>query len=208
MATPKKPQRPEGVELREVPLSEFQRWERNPKGHDIGLLIVSLRTYGLVRPPAVNPSLGKLIYGHGLTEALERMMEAGEDPPRRVRINGDGQWMIPTNFVDLEEPLHEPYLIIDNRATELGGWDFDILPSILQDLASQDLLDVTGFDGDDLDAMIKWNSQEAFPGHKEVDESIADSVERGTCPSCGIEFPIGHARKLWLDKQNAPPSDE
>jgi len=210
MATPKKAQRKgDAVELKLLPLSELKRWDRNPKDHDIGLLIHSLKTYGLVRPPAISTATDKLLYGHGLSEALELMKADGEDAPRRVAVDKKtGEWLIPTNLVDLEEPLHEPYLVIDNRSTELGGWDYGILPSILTELVAEDRLEITGFDADDLDSMIRWNEGEAFPGHREVDESVADSVEMGCCPSCRVEFPLGHARKLWLNEQKQTPDAE
>jgi hypothetical protein len=156
MATRKTKQQTAGVELRLVPLAELHRWDRNPKDHDIGLLVQSLKTYGLVRPPALSTSTGKLLYGHGLSEALETMRAEGDDPPRRVQVSDDGEWLIPTTVVDLEEPLHEPYLVIDNRSTELGGWDHGVLPSILADIAAGGRLELTGFDADDLEAFSFW----------------------------------------------------
>lgn len=198
----------EEVQLKFLPLDTLQEWDRNPKGHDVGLLIHSLKTYGLVRPPAINLVNEKLIYGHGLTGALRIMKQAGDDPPRRVGVDPkSGDWLIPCHVVDLEEPLHEPYLVVDNRSTELGGWDFQMLPEMLEDIASRDLLEVTGFDSDDIAEMIKHNEKEAFTGHTAVGEEVAFTVPLGLCPECGHKFPLNQARKLW-DAQNKESGSE
>jgi len=144
---------PSDVELEWISIDDVKPWDRNPKDHDVGLIITSLRTYGYVRPATVNRATGKLLLGHGLIEALRQMKANGDDPPRRVRAQ-NGTWTIPVVMTDLESPLHEPYVIIDNRSTELGGWDEGLLPSILLDLAKEDRLDITGFDEHDLSEML------------------------------------------------------
>lgn len=184
MTTTQEGQR-DDVELQFLTFDELEAWDRNPKDHDVGLLITSLRTYGLIRPPAINTTTGKLLYGHGLSKALKTMHESGEDPPRRVRAD-NGTWTIPTHVVDLEEPLHEPYLVIDNRSTELGGWDRGLLPDVLSDIAERGYLEATGFDGDDLDVMLTNNPAYSEPEDGEVPR--LDERSPVICPICGHEF--------------------
>ena len=72
-------------------------------------------------------------------------------------MGADGEWLIPvirgTEFESEEEA--EGYLVADNRSVELGGWDETVLSQVLADFAAHDALEGTGFDGDDLDALLR-----------------------------------------------------
>ena len=75
-----------------------------------------------------------------------------------------------------------------NRITEIGGWDDKALADILSDLAArgEDAFDGIGYDGDDLDQMLRELTPPEF---KEYDESTADDVQYIECPECGHKFP-------------------
>lgn len=168
------------IDLRLVPLDDLVHWDRNPKGHDIDLLVRSLKTYGYVRPIMVNDNIGKMLFGHGLHEALTKMRDEGDDPPRRVEVDESGAWMVRVLFCDLEEPLHEPYVVIDNRSTELGGWDDGLLVSALSDAGDLGLLEATGFSNEDLEAMLM-----DFSAVPEGDQSELGTTKVKKCPHCG-----------------------
>jgi ParB-like chromosome segregation protein Spo0J len=164
---------------------------RNPREHDLGAIIVSIRQFGYLDPGTIDERSGYFAEGHGRTRALLEMQRQQEDPPRYVEAR-NGDWYVPVNrgmdFASDDELL--AYLVAHNRTTERSGWDNEQLVGILQDLAAADdaLFQATGYDGDDVDAMITMLAlPEEFP---EYDESVADEVSMCTCPKCGHEFPL------------------
>lgn len=146
-----------GLHIEYVPLGELKKWERNPREHDLSSLLKSVERFGFVSPPIVDESSGQLVAGHGRLETLERMKAEGQRPPNRI-VESDGEWLVPVlrgvSFDNLAEA--EAYLIADNRLSDLGGWIDRELAAILSDLAgtSEELLESTGYDADDLAAML------------------------------------------------------
>ena len=178
----------ESLRVKYIPLADLKPATRNPKDHDIGAIVESFKRFGFVAPGILNEATGRIVVGHGRAEALAAMKNDGEDPPGRItKKNGD--WLVPVvhgiSFENDEEA--EAYLIADNRLTELGGWDYAVLPKILGGLKEREALEVTGFDDDDLKQMMGWLKEEndGYPGAKEYDENVADDVEVGQCPKCG-----------------------
>ena len=166
-----------------MPLSKLVRAPRNPKDHDLGAIHNSISRFNFVAPLIIDETSGKLVAGHGRLDALQAMKAQGQPVPERITVE-DGEWLVPVvrgvAFADPQEA--EAYLVADNRTTELGGWDESMLAEVLSDLAAEDALDGTGFDGEDLDAILANLQPPEFP---EYDESVADDVEFITCPECG-----------------------
>jgi hypothetical protein len=161
---------------------------RNPKGHDIEAIITSISTFGYVAPGALDERTGWFIEGHGRTEALSVMRKQQMDCPQRIeQRNGDWYAPVVRGIAFATDHEVDAYLVADNRLTELGGWDNQALASLLQDIAANDehLLQPTGYDGDDLDEILR----ELNPEFPEYDESIADTVEYHQCPECAHKWP-------------------
>jgi hypothetical protein len=163
----------------------------NPKSHDLGKIDVSYHEFGFVETPTLDETTGFLVAGHGRIKQLFNRMNSNDAPPDGIRIDDDGVWMSPVlrgiSFKD--ESQVKAYLIASNQLTIAGGWDNVELASVLTEIMNDDeqLLQATGFDGDDLDYMIKQlDIPDDFP---EYDESVANDVEMCTCPKCGHEFP-------------------
>lgn len=135
-------------------LDEIVFAERNPKGHDLGLLDHSIGRHGFVEPPTLNETTGRLVAGHGRIEQLRARRDRGEDPPPQVRPDG-ARWLVPVvrgNRWDTDAEA-EAYLVTSNRLTELGGWDADPLLEVLDDLVREDLLEGTGYDLEDVELL-------------------------------------------------------
>lgn len=141
-----------------VPLSQLKRAKVNPKEHDLPLIIASMREHGVTQPMAEDARTGRLYAGHGRMEALAALWKEDADkPPRGVRKEGD-DWLVPVlrgvEFKD--DAAAERYLLLDNRATELGGWDHVKLAPMLAKIAAdgKDALASVGFAGPEfLEAM-------------------------------------------------------
>lgn len=111
-----------------APLSEIQRWPRNPKKHKDALIRESIVEHGFVLPLVRDENSGRIVAGHGRLDELEAMKAEGLPPPRRILVRG-GEWHVPVlsgvSFPD--EATAEDYLLSDNRLVELGGWDVGTL---------------------------------------------------------------------------------
>jgi hypothetical protein len=131
---------------------------RNPKQHDIGALITSMKTFGYVTPGVLDERTGYFAEGHGRTQALAQMKSQHIAAPERIEVRAD-DWYVPviTGVSFGSDQELEAFLISANRLTALGGWNEPELISLLQELARDDqaLFQATGYDGDDLDALIQ-----------------------------------------------------
>jgi|OpeIllAssembly_1097287.scaffolds.fasta_scaffold00035_6 hypothetical protein len=145
-------------EVLTAPLSEMRAWPRNPKLHDVGAITSSFERFGYVAPIVVNRANNMILAGHGRVESLASQLRSGSPPPARITdisAQGSPDWLVPYIAIDLPEELHEAYVVTDNRLVQLGGWDEPTLIEVLMDLKDKDLLEVTGYDGDDLDWLIQ-----------------------------------------------------
>lgn len=168
-----------------VALSDLKGATRNPKGHDLGAIHQSIARFGFTAPLLIDERTGRLVAGHGRLAILHQMMKDGDSPPARI-VEKAGDWMVPivrgVGF-DSDDDA-EAYLIADNRLTELGGWDDAVLLEALQDLAKNDALDGSGYDGDDIDALIAqletelWTTGRASAGSGSGSEACERTRER------------------------------
>jgi hypothetical protein len=189
MKTKAPPKKKTGERLRieYLPIGKLVRAPRNPKGHDLGAIHESLGRNGYIAPIILNETTGKIVAGHGRLDALQQLKASGAPAPDRVQVTGK-DWLVPVvrgvNFASDADA--EAYVIGDNQLTMLGGWDEAMLASILSDLAAQDSLNGTGFDADDLDAMLR--RAQVDPQPPIADQGRSDEKAPISCPECGHAF--------------------
>jgi hypothetical protein len=177
----------DGLRIEYVALDEVVKWPRNPRQHDDAALERSLKRYGFVSPLLLDEKSGKLVAGHGRLGALESLRDAGEKPPERVKVDAKGKWLVPVvrgiGFANASEA--ESYLIADNRLSELGGWDQDMLREIVRDLDTEGLeLDALGWSAAALDKLI------AEVEEKPKKAAAKESKESFAAPSTTRLLPI------------------
>ena len=118
-----------------VAIDEIRRWSRNPKLHDQDELIESFDRFGFVAPLIYDETQQQLVAGHGRLNALTAMKERGDEPPERIKVEGD-KWLVPIlrgiGFANEDEAA--AYAIADNRLVEAGGWDNQATIDILLDM--------------------------------------------------------------------------
>ncbi len=139
----------------EVKLEELVGLVRNPKDHDIGEIIKSIRRFGFIHRTIINSITGHMVAGHGRVEGLRQMKAGGEKAPLGIRVEG-GSWYVPTDYEEIEPSEEEAVAIALNRLEEIGGWVDGTLSVVLGDLAAQGekMLEGIGFNGDDLDEIL------------------------------------------------------
>lgn len=151
---------PDDVRVEYMALGELmdRQHPSNPKDHSIDSIVRSIERFGYVTPGTIDERTGYFAEGHGRTKALAWMKQQGREPPARIEKRAN-DWYVPVyrgvSFNSDSELA--AFLVAANRLTILGGWNEPELAALLQDLAAQDtaLLEVTGYDSDDLDAMIR-----------------------------------------------------
>jgi hypothetical protein len=186
----------ERLTLRYIPLAQARRWDENPKRHDLDALVRSIELHGFGDPPKLDTTLGALVYGNGRTEALERMRQAGKEPPRGIGVLEDGDWAVPVIFgVDAASKAAAVAFAVDhNNLTLLGGglgiedvlqiWNEEGLQRILREIPDAGAL-LASLNSTDLDALLKGPD---FDPVAAGDQPRLDEKKLVTCPECGTEF--------------------
>jgi 16S rRNA G966 N2-methylase RsmD len=177
-----------------VPLADVQLAPRNAKGHAADAINKSIGHFGFAELPLLDERTGRLVAGHGRHEQLVAMHTAGGDPPDGVRVDDTGTWFMPVirgwaSRSDADADA-DAYLIASNQLTTKGGWEDRGLAEILEELQDAHLLELTGFDDDDLTRLLDdIASEEPEPTGAGGD---ADSV-----PDAPAD-PVSKPGDLWL----------
>lgn len=97
-----------------IAIEQLKPYENNARTHSeeqIELIMNSINEFGFVAPVVIDEN-NVILVGHGRTEAAKRL-GIKEVPFRRVTHLSDDQ--------------KRAYILADNKLSDLGGWDFDIL---------------------------------------------------------------------------------
>jgi DNA modification methylase len=139
------------------PISSLQKWRKNPRRNDAAIPRVarSIRQYGFVAPVVVWQSRGRLVAGHTRISALESILAK---EPSFVPRDAPGVGLVPVRFHEFtDEAEAAAYAIADNKLSEIAEWDEQMLGEVMQEIRALDdkLLRETGFDGDEIDRLIR-----------------------------------------------------
>lgn len=167
------------LSLEYVPIAQLKPARKNPKSHDLGEIHRSFERHGYVEPITVDDRTGRLVAGHGRVETLKQIKAKGGTPPDGIRLDKSGEWLVPVvkGWSSGSDDQADAYLLASNRLTVLGGWNDHDLAALLKELALSGNLEGTGFDGDDLDEMVKAEAPAI--------EAVAREPKK--CPQCGFE---------------------
>lgn len=187
---------PQARRIEYIDLDTLTSATRNPKRHQLTAIRASIGRFGFVTPAVIDERTNRLVIGHGRTQALRAMRDDGETPPAGVRLHEDA-WLVPVlyGWASRSDAEAEAYLVADNRHTELGGWDHDLLSELLSDLndVDPDLLAVTGYDGDDLADMVRSSTP---PDLDALAAELGEPEESDAWPTIRIRVPQ-HIASAW-----------
>lgn len=122
------------AEVQEVAVAELRPYERNAKTHSkeqVAKIAASIEEFGFLSPCLIDRDKN-IIAGHGrMLAAIDLGLET-----------------VPCVFIEgLTEAQRRAYILADNRLTELGDWDMDLVNEELADLLEMDFdIELTGFD--------------------------------------------------------------
>jgi ParB-like nuclease domain len=155
-----------------VPVATLSEHPANPNEGDIGAISESMDAHGFYGAVLVQRSTGRILAGnHRYRTAVAK-----------------GATTVPGFMLDVDDDAAARILMVDNRSTHLARIDEAKLVALLQPMVMTGKgLAGTGYDGDDLDAMLKLLQPPAppdgFPGFD------GDTIEtEHTCPKCGYEW--------------------
>ncbi len=165
-----------------VPLSAVTTHPKNPKDHDLGAIAASMARFGQQAPIIVQKSTGWTIAGNGRLEAasmvgeLETALGFGRGLP----------WThIAAVFSELGPGEAEAYALADNRTHDLGGYDDSKLASLLVELGEAGGLVATGYDAEDVAAILASLAGTPPPAFVDPEAGMEPTYR---CPSCQHEW--------------------
>jgi DNA modification methylase len=173
---------PEQIE--QWPIARLTPYAQNARTHgddQIARIAASLVEYGWTAPVMVTDD-GEIVAGHGRLLAAQHL---GLDQVPVIRL------------AHLTPEQVRAYRIADNRLSELSGWDDALLAAELHALNAAGFdLDLTGFEGEDLDRLLAPLDEEddGLAGEDTIPEPPEEPV---SCP--GDLWVLGEHRLLCGD---------
>lgn len=185
--------------IRYVPLADVVPYDRNPKTHDVDLIVASIRRHGFIEPILICGRRDELASGHGRLKALEVLQRLHADHPDDwpvpggIRAKGD-TWLVPKieGWSSANDIEFDAALVILNRAGEAGGWDNDALLAILeQQAAAETGLEALGFDLGALDALRAQIEADGPPADLTEDDGVDVALPAVPHTQLGDSWRIG-----------------
>ena len=134
-----------------VPLAAVSPHPANPKDHDLGAIASSLARFGQQQPILVQRSTGWIVAGNGRWEAVPMVAEL----EAALDVGPGAPWThIAAVFTEMDDLTAKAYALADNRTHDLGGYHEDRLAALLAELVPAGGLLATGYDPEDLDALL------------------------------------------------------
>ncbi|HNY25494.1 MAG TPA: DNA methyltransferase [Alphaproteobacteria bacterium] len=141
------------LQVTNIDLDKIKAYPNNPKTHDkkqVTKIVKSIKEFGFVNPVLLDDNL-EIIAGHGRVLAAKEV----------------GMQQVPAIILShLNENQRRAYRIADNKLTELGKWDLELLNIEFTNLSALDLdfdLEITGFETTEIDLIIGGSTVESNP---------------------------------------------
>lgn len=164
------------IESLTVPIADLKLWPGNPRQGDVGALAESLKRFGQVRPVLVQKSTMRIVAGNHLYRAASAL----------------GWDRIACVITEMSDKQAKAFLAADNRMSDLGTFDNDLLAVLLADIARNDTLEGTGYDEEDLDALLAKVG--TAPKYGQGDPDGATNVPKDPWVKPGQIFALGPHR--------------
>jgi len=158
------------IQKTKIKIEEIKKNPKNPKLHSDDLIEQSINEMGYISPIVVDEN-NMILAGHGRLSAL-------------IKLNYKEVEVIVKK--GLTKKQKEKYMLLDNKLTERGGWDAELL----KEFEIGDLLEA-GFETDDLNNM--WNDvleleDDNFDVEKAIREIEKPIVKEGELYQLGDNF--------------------
>jgi hypothetical protein len=122
------------------PIDDLHPFHKNPRTGNVSVIAESLRTNGQYKPIVVN---------RGTHTGRPNEILAGNHTWQAARQLGWEQ--IAVTWVDKDDDDCNRIVVVDNRSSDLAGYDSDLLADLLSEMPE---LDGTGFDQEQVDELL------------------------------------------------------
>ena len=169
----------------DMPVSELVPYENNPRnnGAAVEKVMKSIQEFGFQVPIVVDRD-NVILAGH------TRLLAAKELGLDKVPV---------IVAKDLDDARAKAFRLADNKVAEFSGWDFEKLEEELAGLSCLDVLDMTEFGFEDLEAdteldddmFVDAGNSVSFEGSTSTSTQTEKTGKKTiTCPHCGETFEV------------------
>lgn len=156
----------QNLEVAYIATTDVIPYANNPRTHSeqqVAQVAASIKEFGFNNPILLDEHNG-IIAGHGRLAAAQKL----------------GMELVPTiTLAGLTEAQRKAYVIADNKLTENGGWDYDLLAVEIERLKELDVdIDLTGFDPTELDTILEPEVVEGLTDEDEVPEPPENPITK------------------------------
>lgn len=132
------------MNIEQVEISALKPYPNNPRKGNVDLIAESLENYGQYKPITVNKRNGEILAGNHTYRAASQL----------------GWSEIAVTYVDVDDATAAKIVAIDNKTSDMGGYDTEKLLELLDELPD---LKATGYTQDDVDSLIALLDEESTP---------------------------------------------
>jgi ParB-like chromosome segregation protein Spo0J len=136
-----------------VPLGELALHPRNPRKGDLKTLKQSVVVNGF--------------YGAVVVQKSTRYILAGNH--RFLAAKAAGMTEIPVVWIDVDDRTARRILLADNRTSDLGEYNDDLLAKLLEELRNEEDFVGSGYTEEDLDKLLKDLGDDALDASPQLD---------------------------------------
>lgn len=154
------------TEFKQIRVDKLRPYQKNAKKHSeeqVEAIAKSIEEFGFLSPLLVDKDLN-IIAGHGRVLACKKL----------------GIEEVPCVFAEgLTQAQRQAYILADNKLTELGEWDEELISQELQDLKKNGFdIEVTGFTFDDIisDDFTFPEDEAEEPDHQETPKTAPGEI--------------------------------
>jgi DNA modification methylase len=122
-----------------LPIDAIELHPRNPRLGNVEAVAASLLRFGQLKPVVVQKSTMLRVAGNHVLRAARSL----------------GWPEIAANVEAMDDAAAVAFLLTDNRTSDLGSYDDGLLAAILDEQAAADNLAATGYDADDVAALLR-----------------------------------------------------
>lgn len=181
----------QNLEVAYIATTDVIPYANNPRTHSdqqVAQVAASIKEFGFNNPILLDEHNG-IIAGHGRLAAAQKL----------------GMGLVPTITLEgLTEAQRKAYVIADNKLTENGGWDYDLLAVEIERLKELDVdIDLTGFDPTELDTILEPEVVEGLTDEDEVPEAPEEPITKR-----GDVWILGNHRLMCGDSTSVDDVDK
>ena len=136
------------MKAEKVAINALKPYPNNPRRGNVKMIAESLQEYGQYKPITVDKATNEILVGNHTYEAAKSL----------------GWTEIAVNYIEVTPEVAAKIVLIDNRASDLSGYDHEALLELLENLNS---LEHTGYTDDEYDDVLAKIEEEKTPNVKD-----------------------------------------